>query len=315
MWKLAAIVSAWKFVLLALMSIGTAFAQETGQCRYLLFATDFDNSHLGGSKEVLIDAVERGDPIRLGWELDFDKNGEADILHWADASVLTLWEGEVFTQVQAIHRQHPLRGEGEMHLSDEFIEWRASMGTTGRVEGAFSNGQKMRSIPARIYWCAAVTPDPVWTPVYKNGLNGEPLEGSKDDLLAAIRAGQPIQIGWGMARELNGAPVSIEHLAEPLFIRIGDDSNVVVQLPEHVAPKNYRGRESEFFGDSAALWRGLLSTNGTFDAVWANRTTGEVIRRSPQRAVMTWYVQRNAPLARPSRAIDRGSDADERSSE
>ena len=311
MLNMKAIAGAWFFIPLVSTLIGAAVAQEAEKCPYLFYATDFDRSRLGGSKAALVEAVERGDPIRLGWELDFDKNGEADILHWADASFLTLWEGEVFTQVRAIHRQRPLRGEGDMNLSDEFIEWRASMGTTGRVEGAFSDGQKMPPIPARIYWCAAAAPDPVWTPVYKNGLNGEALEGSKEDLFAAIRAGQPIQIGWGLARELNGAPASVEHLAAPVFIGIGDDSHVVAQLPEHVAPKSYWGAGSAFFDDAAVLWRGLMSTNGTFDAVWANRATGEVIRRSPQRAVMTWYVRRKAPAATPSLAIDHGVIADE----
>lgn len=304
------IICVWVFVLAATNLTVNALAQETERCSHLLYSTGFDREVLGGSKEALVEVVERGDAIRIGWELDFDDNGKADIRHWADASFLSIWEGEVFAQVQAIHRQRPVSGsEGggsDMVLPDEFIEWRASLGTTGRVDGAFSNGRKMPAIPARIFWCAANAPDPVWTPVYKNGLNGEALEGSKEDLFAAIRAGQPIQIGWGLSRELNGQPASVEHLATPVFIGIGNDEHVVAQLSEHIAPRSYWGANSAFFDDPAVLWRGLMSTSGSFDAVWANRTTGEVIRRSPQRAVMTWYVRRKAPLATPSLAIPRG---------
>ncbi|MHA7870826.1 MAG: hypothetical protein ACX939_00600 [Hyphococcus sp.] len=289
----------------------SAAAQSSPRCPHPLFATGFDRQPIYGSKEALADVVERGEPIRIGWELDFDDNGEPDILHWTDASYLSVWEGEVYAQVQAIHRQRPVRGEGDMVLPDAFSEWRASLGTTGRVDGAFSNGEKTPSIPARILWCAASAPDPVWTPVYKNGLNGEPLEGSKADLFAAIRAGQPIQIGWGLSREIDGGQASVEHLAAPVFIGIGDNDHVVAQLPEHVAPRSYWGANSAFFDDPAVLWRGLMSTNGTFDAVWANRATGDVVRRSPQRAVMTWYVRRKAPATTPSLAIPRGVIGDE----
>ena len=249
--------------------------------------------------------------MRIGWELDFDDDGEPDILHWADANYLSVWEGEVYAQVQAIHRQRPVRGEGDMVLPDAFTEWRASLGTTGRVDGAFSDGQKMPSIPARIFWCAASAPHPVWAPVYKNGLDGETLEGSKEELFAAIRAGQPIQIGWGLARDIDGEPASVEHIAAPVFLGIGDDDHVVAHLPEHIAPRSYWGENSAYFDDPAVLWRGLMSTSGSFDAVWANRATGEIVRRSPQRAVMTWYARRKAPLSTQSLAIPRGVIGDE----
>jgi len=295
----------------AIFPFASALAQEAAHCPHLLFSSGFDRQAIGGSKEALLDVVSRGDPVRIGWELDFDDDGEGDILHWTDASYLSVWEGEVYTQVQAIHRQRPVRGEGDMVLPDAFTEWRASLGTTGRVDGAFSDGEKMPSIPARIFWCAASAPDPVWVAVYKNGLNGEPLEGSKEDLFAAIRAGQPIQVGWGLAREVNGEPASVEHLAAPVFIGIGDKAHVIAQLPEHIATRSYWGADAAFFDDPAVLWRGLMSTNGTFDAVWANRATGEVVRRSPQRAVMTWYVRRKAPASTPSLAVPRGVIGDE----
>lgn len=301
-----AVTCMWVLIIAAVNVAVAAQAQEIQRCPHLFYATGFDGEAIGGSKADLVAAVERGEPIRIGWELDFGDNGDADILHWTDAAYLSVWEGEVYTQVQAIHRQRPVRGEGDMVLPDEFIEWRASLGTTGRVDGAFSNGQKMPSIPARIFWCAASSPEPIWTPVYKNGLNGEALEGSREDLFAAIRAGQPVQIGWGLAREVGGESASVEHLAAPVFLGIGNGEHVVAQLPEHIAPRSYWGDNSAFFDDPAVLWRGVMSTSGSFDAVWANRATGEVIRRSPQRAVMTWYVRRKAPANTPPLAIPRG---------
>ncbi len=297
---------------LAAISINAANAQEAQRCPHQLYATGFDGEPLGGSKQALIDAVQRGEPIRVGWDIDFDDDGAADLSHWTDASYLSIWEGEVFTQVDAIHRQRPVRGEGDMRLPDDYSEWRASLGTTGEMQGAFSNGDKSPAMSVRIFWCAATPPEPVWTAVFKNGLNGETLEGSKDDLFAAIRAGQPIQIGWGLERQIDGERRSVEHVASPVFLGIADGEHVTAQLSEHIAPRSYWDVDQALFDDAAVMWRGLMTTRGTFDAVWANRATGEVVRRSPQRAVMTWYVRSPAPVSTPSLAVPNGVVSDQR---
>lgn len=289
-----------------LASPGLAAASAPGGCPALLYGTDFDGTVFGGSKAALIEAVSRGDDIRVGWTLDVDEDGAGDLSHWAPATVLTIWEDEVFTQVPDIHRQRPVRGEADIRLPDGAQVWRGLLSSKGTLKGAFSRGPAFEERTVRIVWCAARPILPGWTLVYRNGTRGEPLAGSKSALFSAIRAGRPIQIAWGLGRESDGVRRSVEHLAVPVFLTITDEDHVVAQLPEHVAPKSYWGADSALFDDPAVLWRGLLSTTGSFDAIWSNRAAGALVRRSPQRAVLSWFAQDPPARTTPSLAVPDG---------
>lgn len=306
---LVRIVSVWCIVTSSLLLSSPSIAQDQ-RCPSQLYASGFDGKPLGGSKQRLIDAVQRGEAIRIGWDIDFDEDGESDLSHWADAEFLSVWEGEVFTQVTAIHRQRPIRGEGEVRLPGPFTEWRGLLGTNGLIMGSLSDSEPGAGRSVQMFWCAARPIKPTWTPVYKNGRNGEALEGSKKRLFAAIRAGHPIQIGWGLARDVAGAQKSVEHIVSPVFLTIVDGQEISAQLPEHIAAKSYWDIDQALFDEPAVMWRGMLTSKGVFDAVWVNRATGSIVRRAPQRAVMTWYVQDVAPQSTPSLAIPDGVTAD-----
>lgn len=131
---------------------------------------------------------------------------------------------------------------------------------------------------------------PGWMLVYRHDADGNPVVGSKADLLAAIRSGSPIRLAWGMKIERDGTVLSVEHSAEPVFLTIVNDEEVVVQLPEHIAQESYVDPVNPVFADPAVMWRGLMSTNGTFDAVWVNRATGVEVRRHPQRVGLAWFA-------------------------
>ena len=139
-------------------------AEAQAPCPGLLFANDYGGEPLAGSKQQLIDAVERGERIRVGWEIDFDDDGITDLAHWADAAFLSVWEGDVFTQVAAIHRQSPRRGQADIDLTGEgYTEWRGSLGTNGMIKGMLSTpGAEPGGRPVRISWCGAT---PVDTPI------------------------------------------------------------------------------------------------------------------------------------------------------
>ena len=286
-------------------------AQEGQRCPNQLYSSGFDGKATSGSKPRLIAAVQRGETIRIGWDIDFDDDGISDLSHWADAEFLSVWEGEVFTQVAAIHRQRPIRGEGELQLPGPFTEWRGLLGTNGKIMGSLSDAEPGVGRHVQMFWCAAKPPKPEWTIAYKNGLNGEVLEGSKELLFSAVRAGQPIQVGWGLGRDVAGERKSVEHVVSPVFLTIVDEQEIAVQLPEHIAAKSYWNIDQALFADPSIMWRGMLTTKGTFDAVWVNRATGETIRRAPQRAVMTWYVKNTAPRTAPSLAVSNGVTGDQ----
>ncbi len=281
-------------------------ADNHARCADLLYETTFDKTP-SGSKPELIAAVDRGEQIRLGWELDFDGDGARDIAHWSDAAFLTVFEDEVFAQVDAIHAQRPVRGSKSVALPTEFAEWRGMLSTTGALSGAFSDGRAFPpDLRARILWCGA-RPRPTPSVVlYRHSADGEPIAGAKEELIAAVSAGLPIQIGWGFARERDDARIALEHLAAPIFISVLGEDEVVAQLPEHIAQRSYWDADGPYFDDPAVMWRGLMTTKGAFDAVWVNRATGDVVRRWPQRAALTWYAPARAPRSTPSLATPGG---------
>ncbi|MEM9384851.1 MAG: hypothetical protein AAGA68_07300 [Pseudomonadota bacterium] len=260
-------------------------------CPTQLFVSGFDGRPEWGDKDAVRDAVTRGEPLRIGWAIDFDADGVGELVHWADASFITAWEGEVFAQVQAIHRQRPVREEARVEMPSPWSEWRGILGTDGTLAGALSTpreGGRRGSRAVRIVWCSAAAPR--WRVLYRHDAQGQPLGGALENVHAAIRAGQAMRIGWGSSVNREGeSPRSVEHTISPDFLTIISGGHVSAQLPEHVAQRSYWNVDEAFFADSAVLWRGLMTTRGTFDAVWVDRGSGEEVRRSPQRAALTWY--------------------------
>ena len=295
---------------LVLFSVADAVANAS--CDGLIFATDFERQPSHGSKDALIAAVNRGQSIRVGWEFDFDGDNAGDLTHWADAAFLSVFNGDVFTQVDAVHAQSPSREDGAIKLRTPYGEWRGSLGSNGVLEGSFSNGRAFPSdVRVRISWCLAQNTAPNWVLLYRNDSNGEKLAGSKQALLSAIRSGQPISVAWGFSAERAGQQISVEHSISPVYVSIINETYVAAQLPEHIAQRQYVDIDGALFDDPAVMWRGLMTTEGTFDAVWVNRATGEQIRRYPQRATLSWFAPASPRLDTPSLAVEGGVQRDE----
>lgn len=126
--------------------------------------------------------------------------------------------------------------------------------------------------------------------VYKNDKEGNTLVGSKEALIQHIRSGSDIKIGWGSKGENH----SIEHLSEPIWIAILDESEVVAHLDMQVFSRTDWNNLTSSYSDSTLLnqeWRVALTTKGEFDAVWINRNDGTLIKRIPQNHTMTWFVK------------------------
>jgi len=149
---------------------------------------------------------------------------------------------------------------------------------------AFGCASKREEISA-VMSCA-----PTWHMVYRHDADGKPIAGTKSALFDAIRSGTSIRFAWGMKIEKSGTIYSVEHSAEPVFLTIVGSKEVVVQLSEHIAQRSYVDLSGATFESPAVMWRGLISTDGTFDAVWVNRATGEEVRRVPQRVGVAWFA-------------------------
>ena len=133
--------------------------------------------------------------------------------------------------------------------------------------------------------------DEQWKIAYKHDGDGNALVGSKELLFSAIRSGKTVRIGWGWYNEAR--ELSIEHLADPIWLAIIDQKEVIAHLEPQVLSGIDWQSGTASYADSALMdqeWRVVINTNGSFDAVWYNRKVGEISRRAPQKHILTWFV-------------------------
>ena len=126
--------------------------------------------------------------------------------------------------------------------------------------------------------------------VYKNDKEGNTLKGSKAELIKHIRGGSEIRIGWGG----KGKSHSIEHLSDPIWIAVLDETEVIAHLDAQVLSKTDWESLSANYADSTLYnqeWRVVITTKGEFDAVWIDRNTKKLIKRRPQNHVISWFAK------------------------
>ena len=258
-----------------------------------LVTINADGAIEAGSRDRLRSAIGDGRPIRVGWSLDADADGRPEITHWADAGFLSAFEGEVFAQIDDIQRQQPVRGQARIAMPAARQRWTGILGTTGVLEGHFDDGSAVPTTRVRSTWCLdarAQSCAPEWRLVYRHDADGKPVAGSKQALLDAVRSGAPVRFAWGFSGTTGGEAVSVEHAADPVFLTIMRGEHVFVQLPEHIAQASYARPEAARFESPSVMWRGLMGSDGTFDAVYVDRATGKEVRRFPQRVGLAWFA-------------------------
>ena len=126
--------------------------------------------------------------------------------------------------------------------------------------------------------------------VYKNDKDGTTLTGSKEELVQHIRGGADIKIGWGV----KGTSHTIEHIANPIWVAVLDESEVVAHLDAQVLSQTDWQNLSANYADSTLLqqeWRVVITTKGEFDAVWIDRTSKDVMKRRPQNHIISWFAR------------------------
>jgi hypothetical protein len=252
-----------------------------------------DGSPTRGSKEALRRAVHAGLPIRIGWGIDANADGIPDVSHWSDGGFLTDFEGELFAQIPDIQRQSPMRGQARVVMPAGRQRWSGIIGTNGRLESHFDDGSEAQSVRLGSTWCVdarAAACVPQWRLVYRHDADGRVIDGTSAALLDAVRRGAPLRVAWGFATA-GASNRTLEHTADPVFLSAIDGNHVFVQLPEHIAQASYIDAGQARFDQPGVMWRGLMGSDGTFDAVMVDRATGKEVRRLPQRAGISWFAQ------------------------
>ncbi len=305
-----------RITICALLATAVCPVTVHAQCTDPLLEVSAGGRVVAGSREQLIAHVNQGGGVRVGWHLDWNVDGHIDVSHWAEGSFLTVFEGEVFAQFHDIHRQIPLAGAGDIAFAehDQASRWSGKLGSNGILEGIFSNGIARRwSVASR--WCESATAEQApapeqptscaarWQEQYRNTTDGATERGDRRALIRALRRGDPLRVAWGSAYA--DGNYTTEHVAEPVFFSIVGGDHVVAQLPEHIGQVTYvRLDDARFGAEPQVMWRGLLRTDGLFDAVWVDRAEGQVVRRLPQRAAVSWLTHSAPPECSLSPALE-----------
>ncbi|MEM8765556.1 MAG: hypothetical protein AAGD88_17205 [Bacteroidota bacterium] len=129
-----------------------------------------------------------------------------------------------------------------------------------------------------------------WKAVYQNDENGNYLKGNLDSLIAGIRNGYDVRIGWGWEKQLGDSILRLEHMAEPLFLTIIQEKDVSIVIDAHPLLQSYIDITDQKIGEGGHIWQCVLTTKGTFNAQVHNRSTGELIKDWPQKQKMTWFL-------------------------
>jgi hypothetical protein len=268
-------------------------------CPVHLVTIEPDGRASEGSKDALRAAFHGGLPLRVGWSLNFDDDPEPEVTHWSDSGFLTEFEGEIFAQLADIQAQGPRVGTRSIQMPVKRKRWSGLVGTNGVLESNFDDGEAAEARRVRSEWCVdsrAACALPSWRLVYLHEASGTPIQGAKSALFDAVRSGYPIRFAWGAALGTSEEPASVEHAAEPVFISIMSDQELFVQLPEHSAQTSYHDPKQASLGNPAVMWRGMMGTDGRFDAVMVDRASGRQTWRMPQRARIAWFAYAPDPL-------------------
>lgn len=123
--------------LLFILSIGASVAQSNYS---IVVSTDFEGNVVSGSIEDLITEIRKGKPVRVGFQLDFNKDKEPDFDHWIDAEYITILNGHVFTQIESIFRQIPRAEIPQIDIIPVDDEWTGIVGTNSKLLNRFVLG-------------------------------------------------------------------------------------------------------------------------------------------------------------------------------
>ena len=123
-----------------------------------------------------------------------------------------------------------------------------------------------------------------WQMIYKNDQDGQALFGDKSKLIAAVRLGYPVRIGWGSTR--------VEHVADADFLTIFEGKEVFAQIRTIV------GQTPRIDGDSLKIrfrvnntWTKIAGTNGYSTGLMADHFKDTIVGGGTDRySSTTWYV-------------------------
>lgn len=129
---------------------------------------------------------------------------------------------------------------------------------------------------------------PSWKLVYQNDLNGEPLYGSKEQLVRLLKSGNPVRVSWGERLEDGSSCIEF---SEPGFTTLMNNNDLVVQFPSSLIQTDYINSRNAFLNvKKPTRWHALMSTDGHYHQFHSKLGTEEITRVMYLRARMSWFI-------------------------
>lgn len=129
-----------------------------------------------------------------------------------------------------------------------------------------------------------------WKLLYSNNNLGENIYGQKEDLISAIRNGNPIRIAWA-SRRRSDSTKTVEHVVDGEFLTIANGQEVFAQIKPFMAqrPDLTSDTLSMTLLSNQVYW--ILGTNGTISSVEKNFKRDTVFVNEPSnfRYKISWF--------------------------
>jgi hypothetical protein len=129
-----------------------------------------------------------------------------------------------------------------------------------------------------------------WTLVYEHDDAGKTLAGNIEELISAVRSGQPVRLGWAITHPTNKA-LKVEHVADAKFITIMSDTIVFAQI-DPIVGQTPSIKDRFITLKENVEWAFSASTTGTHDSLNTNTKTGEIVSHMPFKCGLKWFVKK-----------------------
>lgn len=141
-----------------------------------------------------------------------------------------------------------------------------------------------------IFSCSFILGQKKWDLLYENSAQGKTVMGNLEDLITAVRNGEPIRIYWSFQHPKDSI-IKVEHTADAKFCTIMSDRIVLAQIDPII------GQIPDFEAQQITLkenlaWSAIFSSNGKSDMMTRNMITGEIVDHQIRAYSVKWFIKR-----------------------
>ena len=142
------------------------------------------------------------------------------------------------------------------------------------------------------FGCTSSTAEPQWQLIYKNDANGNSVFGDKQDLIRAVRNGNPIKIGYG-GKLRSDSTLTLEHVFEAHFFTILNDEEVYAQMQPIIGQDPLIEKDTTHIIFRETQWNILVGTNGFSDRLTMSLSQDSILGHNQRNMNISWFVKKN----------------------